>query len=515
MKPKPTYSAVPAGSVYYFELIDRNRIDDLVNAFHYQNISEERAEEGIWSLSYWYYIRRKFMITLVTPVGTSLFTNYLDKNPNSVRFELDYNTIKKLAATEWDNYGDEIDDLRCACLEFIVRNGITASAELQSIAKIQDELKDDKIEVRLLASDTIASQLAAEILEEKFKILGDQVSVKFDSSNDVIKGLQVEDPEAFSSKGMTQLIQRINSISGGFVGLAITRNFAINITGGYKATVPYLTILAQLERVALYYNFEDTDALIKIPQAPLVIDWASIERHSDVLMQLDEVIGSWRQFQKQPENYPAIQDLEAFIEADEEVALLSPIGQIFWNHYQKYFVADLPTGKYFSYERDERNKIDKAVEELYGRLDDTLRDSYFNPNASCLCNSNKKDCKNCYCRIRNLGHNDDLNHGGQIPNQNIFIFKSTNDEHIRFLYTFIVKPYLIKFNKKQSDVGEITRLTIYDLHYEDFNHTTYIEDWKDKISSPELPQTDFVPRIFDIPSKILTKILNTRKNKVK
>ncbi|MDE0630576.1 MAG: type III-B CRISPR module-associated protein Cmr3 [Caldilineaceae bacterium] len=43
---KPTLRAVPAGSVYYFELLDRDRIDDLINAFHYQNISDERADEG-------------------------------------------------------------------------------------------------------------------------------------------------------------------------------------------------------------------------------------------------------------------------------------------------------------------------------------------------------------------------------------------------------------------------------------------------------------------------------------
>ena len=43
---KPTYRAVPAGSVYYFELMDRDRIDDLIAAFHYQNISDERSEEG-------------------------------------------------------------------------------------------------------------------------------------------------------------------------------------------------------------------------------------------------------------------------------------------------------------------------------------------------------------------------------------------------------------------------------------------------------------------------------------
>ena len=45
-KAKPTHRAVPAGSVYYFELSDKNQIDDLITAFHYQNISDERAEEG-------------------------------------------------------------------------------------------------------------------------------------------------------------------------------------------------------------------------------------------------------------------------------------------------------------------------------------------------------------------------------------------------------------------------------------------------------------------------------------
>ena len=43
---KPTYRAVPAGSVYYFVLSDRNRVDDLITAFHYQNISDERSAEG-------------------------------------------------------------------------------------------------------------------------------------------------------------------------------------------------------------------------------------------------------------------------------------------------------------------------------------------------------------------------------------------------------------------------------------------------------------------------------------
>ena len=428
------------------------------------------------------------MITLVTPVGTSLFTNYLDNNPRDNVFSTSYDTIKKCRAKDWDDYDTEIYDLRHSSLKFIESLGMETSAEFQSIANIQAKLREN-ITVHLLASDTIASRLAAEILKDRSAALGNNVNVKFNEADDVLKGLQVEDPQAFSQEGMTKLIQRINSISGGFVGLAITRNFAINITGGYKATLPYLTILAQLERVPLYYNFEETDALIKIPQAPLVIDWASIERHSDVLRQIDEVIGNWQKFQKQ--HFQAVQDLETFIEVAGEVACLSSIGQIFWDHYQRYFVADLPTGRYFSYKRQERQWIDEAVEELYKRLDSALRRNGF-------------DSDRCYEYIRGeLGNNHDLNHGADVPNQNIFenqdifIFKSTDNDHIRFLYTFEVKAYPIEVNGKKICSGEIIRITIFDLYCNDFNHTTYIGDWQDKFRGGDPPTIDFGTRVIN------------------
>ena len=44
--PKPTYQAVPAGSVYYFKISDGNCIDTIVNTFHYKNISDYQAAEG-------------------------------------------------------------------------------------------------------------------------------------------------------------------------------------------------------------------------------------------------------------------------------------------------------------------------------------------------------------------------------------------------------------------------------------------------------------------------------------
>jgi CRISPR-associated protein Cmr3 len=43
---KRAYRAIPAGSVYYFKLLDSVRVDDLIKTFHYQNISDWRAAEG-------------------------------------------------------------------------------------------------------------------------------------------------------------------------------------------------------------------------------------------------------------------------------------------------------------------------------------------------------------------------------------------------------------------------------------------------------------------------------------
>ena len=44
--PKPTRQAIPAGSVYYFEISDDSCVDTIVNTFHYKNISDYQAKEG-------------------------------------------------------------------------------------------------------------------------------------------------------------------------------------------------------------------------------------------------------------------------------------------------------------------------------------------------------------------------------------------------------------------------------------------------------------------------------------
>lgn len=45
-RPKATYRAVPAGSVYYFRVINDAKTDTILDCLHYKNIGDQRTQEG-------------------------------------------------------------------------------------------------------------------------------------------------------------------------------------------------------------------------------------------------------------------------------------------------------------------------------------------------------------------------------------------------------------------------------------------------------------------------------------
>ena len=400
---------------------------------------------------------------VITPVGTSLFTNGSESNSS---IQNGFNRIKDKSSSEWNNQTRFIDALRIPCANFIQENNLSASAELQSTAIIENKL-EDRIIVYLLASDTIVSQLAAEILRDQINepnyVLGENVTAHFESDNDVVRHLQVNNTISFSREGMPNLFQRINYIKDWRAGGS--QNLAINITGGYGATLPYLTIFAQLEGVPLYYNFEGQEELITIPRVPLVIDSSLMENHTGILSQIADHMDDptrWRTFKNQ--NEQAVTELNAFIwEHDDLGAELSPMGKIFWNDYLKsHFIVKLPSSI-------NRSAVDEVIRELYGKLNNALHPNYLT-SAS------------CYERLRELGHNDDLNHTGQVSGQEIFIFKSTDHGQVRLMYTFVVNGQTI------------TQLTIFDKR--GHMSTNQYVAWKEEYET--LAQIDFETCTFDI-----------------
>jgi putative CRISPR-associated protein (TIGR02619 family) len=349
-------------------------------------------------------------------------------------------------------------------LKFIKENNFSASAEIKSILKIRNEIEDG-IEVRLLASDSVASVLAAQILSDNG--LEQRIKVHFNREQDTIKGLQVDDGRLFEKEGMPNLIKRIECICGGYY-----ENIDINMTGGFKATIPYLTIMGQVNNVPLYYIFEETDELIKIPQAPIDISWGIFEKYSSVFSDLAK--GIERDWNKYKRDRNIEDDFRICVWEDKEnngMAELSAIGRIFWNRYKQIIMAYILKGMdYFNENQGNKRQINKAIQELYRKLHSYIEGNDLKGNSN----------DDLFASISKLSPSHDLNHGGSIGKDK-FIFKSTDVDQIRLVYSF------------DFDNGEIKSLEIYDYKRggTKFNHATYIQEFKQKYRAISRPE--FIP----------------------
>ena len=109
------------------------------------------------------------------------------------------------------------------------------------------------IKVHFMATDTILSSLSAEIVA---KYLGNKkIETNFDKERDVIRDLQIEDAKEFEKNGLVNLVDRVYRI----INEQYYENIILNITGGYKAIIPYMTIMGQVNNIPIYYIFEDTE----------------------------------------------------------------------------------------------------------------------------------------------------------------------------------------------------------------------------------------------------------------
>lgn len=151
---------------------------------------------------------------------------------------------------------------------------IDACAELKSIDNIQSS--GESYEVYLLTTDTAFSNLSAEILKECIPEIFKNIKV-----NDIIpvKGLQIYDYEKFSKVGLYNLFNEINKI----IKDKGNENAILNVSGGYKAVIPYLTIYGQLYDIPVKYIYEDSSELITISKLPIQFDWRFAEKYFSYL----------------------------------------------------------------------------------------------------------------------------------------------------------------------------------------------------------------------------------------
>ncbi|MCR6544719.1 hypothetical protein [Dehalobacterium formicoaceticum] len=348
------------------------------------------------------------MKKVITPVGTSIFKNY-EEESNKLKITLQ--VLKGEKAENWDKLlGTRITPVQNELISWAEDNK-DASAEIKSLWKIYEQVNED-LEVYLICTETILSRLAADIITQYFNNRpGSPITVHFDyEREDRIKGLQVEDRKRFEQEGIVNLVKRFSEITGGY-----TENVIMNVTGGYKGVIPYLSILSQINNVPIYYIFEDTEELIRIPQAPINLDKGLFEKYHLRFQELyDGIIESWEDYRRKNN---IGDDFKNCITEDiidgENIIYLNGIGTMLWVEYNsKYDIVYFPyKGKYSKEEQTKKKHLEEAIIELLRRLREI----------------------NDFSGIKNNG---DLNH---LNDKEPYVYKHTNPQQIRIQYWYDIK----------------------------------------------------------------------------
>jgi CRISPR/Cas system-associated protein Csm6 len=229
-------------------------------------------------------------LKVITTVGTSIFSNYWKKD-NIEALGNQYQAINDLY-DRLEKDTKEANDVENSRWKAPIRNikerinkiwlphaKEKASAELQTLYKIAESEKKD-LDVYLLATDTVLSVVACELIKEWFdknkSVNGVEVICHFHKDvkapdTTVVKGLQIKNATQFETEGFNNLLTIIQKYK-------TKNNIILNISGGYKAVIPYLTLFAQLEEIPLKYMYEDSGEdsgeLITVGNLPFNFDFS-------------------------------------------------------------------------------------------------------------------------------------------------------------------------------------------------------------------------------------------------
>ena len=172
---------------------------------------------------------------------------------------------------------------------------VDASAEIASIlAIIEDETDSPEVEVHLIATDTVLSVFAAELIVKWFQQNKSEIKVSFerevelDKPNQhpyIIQNLSISSNEEYQ-EGFMNLIDVVTKLIQS--SKKSNNEVIINITGGYKAIIPILTLVGQIEEVLLKYIYDENSQsnkveLVEVKNLPFNFDWKLGELYLDDL----------------------------------------------------------------------------------------------------------------------------------------------------------------------------------------------------------------------------------------
>jgi putative CRISPR-associated protein (TIGR02619 family) len=198
------------------------------------------------------------------------------------------------------------------------------SAEINTLNRLGVERTDRII---LLSSDNaqgrICSEMNKKVIMEAFGLSSAQVTIHR------IEGLQVHNAKLFREKGLKNLVKIVVDEYLANESIRYNYDIIINPTGGFKAVVPFLTVLGMLYGKRTAYMFEFADELINLPPLPFSFDMALYDRVRPAISLIEaEVAVTEEAFLKKIKNYsPEERDrFLAFTEPfDADLITLSPL----------------------------------------------------------------------------------------------------------------------------------------------------------------------------------------------
>lgn len=217
------------------------------------------------------------MKTVITTVGTSIFTNY-----KKGKKDLDdkVRDLESLSYAKWNKYEDDIE-LTLKTMNAWAHDD--SSAEIKSLIKIQEKLSAP-LNVILLTTDTVMSHVAAEIIKKYFT---NNKDISIEDKIIRVEYLQVENYSKFT-EGMDNLVREVrkllknefdkedNNPKKAFDNIA--DNYIFNVLGGYKIIIPIMNIISQIYRIRSFYIFEGSNDLMENALLPLGFDDFFLEK---------------------------------------------------------------------------------------------------------------------------------------------------------------------------------------------------------------------------------------------
>jgi putative CRISPR-associated protein (TIGR02619 family) len=155
------------------------------------------------------------------------------------------------------------------------------SAEVHSLVRMKVSPADDVV---LLATDTADGVVCARLVEA---YLVDRVGLSADRVRVLrVEGLQVDDGERFRRVGIVNYIQQVRRLGDERAWQGVV----LNPTGGYKALIPYTTLLGMLFGARVCYIFDNGRELIDLPPLPLEFNLPLLEPRRRALEELEEKV---------------------------------------------------------------------------------------------------------------------------------------------------------------------------------------------------------------------------------